>query len=279
MSDSFVSLLTALADDELVLGHRHSEWTGFAPHIEEDVAFSSIAQDEIGHAAALYEIASKLTGQDPDRFALGREPEDYRNAILCERPNGDWSYTLARHWLYDSADDIRLEALQDTADEDLAALVRKMRREERYHLIHADAWLSRIAHGPVDGRSRLVDGLTRAFGEAESLFEPIELEDEAVEKGWLPLASSELLARFVERAGNELDDLGLPTEIRAPLDESAEFVASSSGDLIAGRRAPGSSQGTRPSAGGGRAGHHTDDFRTLWAEMTSTYRSAPGATW
>ena len=46
--------LLAIADDELVLGWRDSEWTGIAPMLEEDVAFSSIAQNEIGHARALY---------------------------------------------------------------------------------------------------------------------------------------------------------------------------------------------------------------------------------
>ncbi|MBI4172293.1 MAG: phenylacetate-CoA oxygenase subunit PaaI, partial [Actinobacteria bacterium] len=51
-------LLLELADDELILGWRDSEWTGIAPTIEEDVAFSSIAQNEIGHARALYELAA-----------------------------------------------------------------------------------------------------------------------------------------------------------------------------------------------------------------------------
>jgi ring-1,2-phenylacetyl-CoA epoxidase subunit PaaC len=110
--DSLVSLLLSLGDDELVIGHRHSEWTGFAPHIEEDVAFSSIAQDEIGHAAALYAIAAAITDDDPDRIALGREQSEYRSAIICERSNRDWAFTLARHWLYDHADAIRLEALE-----------------------------------------------------------------------------------------------------------------------------------------------------------------------
>ena len=40
-------LLLGLADDELVLGWRDSEWTGIAPVLEEDVAFSSIAQFEL----------------------------------------------------------------------------------------------------------------------------------------------------------------------------------------------------------------------------------------
>src|SRR5918994_535549 len=87
---SLRSLVLAVADDELVIGHRHSEWTGFAPHLEEDVAFSSIAQDEIGHAAALYGLLARLDDTDADAIALGRDAGEYRSAILCERPNRDW---------------------------------------------------------------------------------------------------------------------------------------------------------------------------------------------
>ncbi|HEX2025724.1 MAG TPA: Phenylacetic acid catabolic protein, partial [Actinomycetota bacterium] len=104
--DPRLGLLLSLADDELVLGHRHSEWTGWAPYLEEDLAFSSIGQDEIGHARLLYEIAEPLAGRDPDALALGRTPEEYRHAILCERPNREWGYTIARQYLYDTADDV-----------------------------------------------------------------------------------------------------------------------------------------------------------------------------
>ena len=277
-SKSLVSLLLAYGDDELVLGHRHSEWTGFAPHIEEDVAFSSIAQDEIGHAANYFMLLAKLTDDDADRIALGREANDYRNAVICERSNGDWAYTLARHWLYDTADDIRLATLERSSNTELAQLATKMRREERYHLIHADMWMKRVAHGPVEGRSRIETGLSSAFAEAIGLFEPIELEAEAVDEGWLPTPSSQLKATFIERASDTLDELGLPTDVRADLDESAEFVASSSGDLIASpdgeEAAP-----AQPTGLGGRAGEHTGDFDQLWGEMTKTYRQHPGATW
>src|SRR5579859_4124994 len=96
---ALVDYLLAWADDELVLGHRDSEWTGFAPMIEEDVAFSSIAQDEIGHAALLYRLSADLSDppDDPDHLALRRPAPEYRHAALLERPNGDWAFTIARH--------------------------------------------------------------------------------------------------------------------------------------------------------------------------------------
>ncbi|HEX2049637.1 MAG TPA: 1,2-phenylacetyl-CoA epoxidase subunit PaaC [Actinomycetota bacterium] len=278
MTPALVSLVTALGDDELVLGHRHSEWTGYAPHMEEDVAFSSIAQDEIGHAAAYYGIVAALTDDDPDRIALGRKPRDYRNAVLCERPNRDWAYTLARQWLYDTADDVRLEVLERSAHPELAALATKQRREERYHLLHARTWMERVARGPVEGRARVVDALTDAWSDALGLFEPVDLEDDAVECGWLPVPSGELRVRFLELASRALDDLGMPPDVHARGAESAEFVASSSGDLIASDDAP--DRGERRAPGlGGRRGEHSPDFDALWDEMTATYRAEPGASW
>jgi ring-1,2-phenylacetyl-CoA epoxidase subunit PaaC len=272
-------LLTALADDELVIGHRHSEWTGFAPHLEEDVAFSSIAQDEIGHAAAYYSLIGQITGDDPDRLALGRDETAYRNAILCERPNQEWGYTLARHWLYDHADALRLEALEGSANPDLAALATKIRREERYHVIHADSWMNRVAHGPVEGRTKLADAAGRAFPETLGLFEPIEQEDDAVKQGWLPVPSAELRTRFLDQIRGRLDELGLPTEIHAHAAATAEFVASSSGDLISTDDGAGGAARAGDGALGGRRGRHTEDFSELWTAMTTQYRSHPGARW
>lgn len=278
MSEALVALLTALGDDELIIGHRHSEWTGYAPHLEADIAFSSIAQDEIGHAAAYYSLLGKVTGDEPDAIALGRPVDAYRNAIICERPNGNWAYTLSRHWLYDHADDIRLEALEDSAHDELAALVTKIRREERYHLIHADSWMTRVAKGPVEGRSKLMDAIGVAFREAVGLFEPIEQEDVAVKEGWLPTPSDEMRRRFLDRTGAALDELGLPTELHAHATERAEFVASSSGDLIDAPGEP-SAPVTAPDSVGGRRGRHTPDFESLWNDMTTQYRAHPGASW
>jgi ring-1,2-phenylacetyl-CoA epoxidase subunit PaaC len=278
VSEALVPLLLAFADDELVLGHRHSEWTGWAPHIEEDVAFSSIAQDEIGHAAAYYSVASKITGKDPNELAFGREPAEYRSALLCERPNGDWAYTLARHWLYDHADELRLQSLEGSVNADLASLATKMRREERYHLLHADMWLRRLAHGPVEGRTKLSHALAEAYSDALALFEPIAEEDQAVKEGLITVPSAELRKRFADLVASSLDELDLPGAFARLPEHQAEFVASSSGDLIETDEPSGDGNGAHESLGG-RMGKHTSDFEDLWAVMTKTYREVPGATW
>jgi len=141
--------LLELADDELILGWRNSEWTGIAPFLEEDVAFSSIAQNEIGHARALYELAARELGGDADALAFDREPGAYRCAALVElRLVPDWAGTIARHFLYESADAVRIGALRAGPDPELAAIAAKIDREEVYHRIHAEMWIDRLGAEP-----------------------------------------------------------------------------------------------------------------------------------
>jgi ring-1,2-phenylacetyl-CoA epoxidase subunit PaaC len=153
-----VDILLQLADDELILGWRNSEWTGIAPFLEEDVAFSSIAQNEIGHARALYELAARELGTDADALAFDRPIDQYRSAPLVELRRLEWARTIARHWLYETADAIRLEALKASDDPELAGIAAKMEREEVYHRIHAEMWVDRLL-GSEDARARLDEAL------------------------------------------------------------------------------------------------------------------------
>jgi ring-1,2-phenylacetyl-CoA epoxidase subunit PaaC len=136
--------LLELADDELIVGWRDSEWTGIAPTLEEDVAFSSIAQNEIGHARALYELAAVELDTDADALAFDRAPAEYRCAPLVELHLLDWAHTIARRYLYEEADRVRIVALIASDDAELAGLAAKIDREEVYHRLHAELWAARL---------------------------------------------------------------------------------------------------------------------------------------
>jgi ring-1,2-phenylacetyl-CoA epoxidase subunit PaaC len=142
-------LLLPIADDELVLGWRNSEWTGIAPFLEEDVAFSSIAQNEIGHARALYELAARELGTTADELAFDRKPEEYRCSKFVElRLVPDWARTIARHYLYEEADERRIRSLMESGDPEVAGLAAKIDREEAYHRMHAQMWFDRLQDEP-----------------------------------------------------------------------------------------------------------------------------------
>ena len=142
-------LLLELADDELILGWRDSEWTGIAPLLEEDVAFSSIAQNEIGHARALYELAGAT---DADALAFDREPVEYRCAPLVElRSSRLGAHDRAALALRGRGRDPArgAEGLGRRGGRGLAA---KIDREEAYHRMHAQMWAERLRGEPRFGR-------------------------------------------------------------------------------------------------------------------------------
>jgi ring-1,2-phenylacetyl-CoA epoxidase subunit PaaC len=140
--------LLEIADDELILGWRDSEWTGIAPFLEEDVAFSSIAQNEIGHARALYELVARERDMTADELAFDRSPEEYSCARIVELRLLDWEKTIARHVLYEEADAKRLDRLKQSDNPDLAGLAAKIDREEAYHRMHAEMWHERLQDEP-----------------------------------------------------------------------------------------------------------------------------------
>jgi ring-1,2-phenylacetyl-CoA epoxidase subunit PaaC len=200
-----VNLLLELADDELILGWRNSEWTGIAPFLEEDVAFSSIAQTEIGHARAWYELAAKELDTDADSLAFDREPGEYRSAPFVElRLVPDWARTIARHWLYETADAVRIEALKGSDDSRVSSLAEKIDREEAYHRMHAQMWADRLRDEP-------------RFSEAVEELWPYSL-------GILADSQRELLCERVGRDSVKPIERGGHTDELAPLWEEMTMV-------------------------------------------------------
>jgi ring-1,2-phenylacetyl-CoA epoxidase subunit PaaC len=246
---ALAELLLAMADDEFVLGFWDSEWTGIAPILEEDVAMSSVSQDEIGHAKALYELLAELTGEDADRIAFGRPVDAYRHAALMNHARTDWAFSIARRFLYEHADAVRLESLAASAYQPLADLAVKMRREETYHLLHFDLWLRRLAEGGADSHARLAEAINSLWSDAQAVFAPLAGEACLVAARILPESLEALRSRWLER-------------VTAPLKAAHLPVPSST---------------ERPEADGRT--RHTDEFAWLHGEFTMVSGSEADATW
>jgi ring-1,2-phenylacetyl-CoA epoxidase subunit PaaC len=181
--------LLAIADDELILGWRDSEWTGIAPTLEEDVAFSSIAQNEIGHARALYELAAGELGTDADALAFDRTPDEYRCAPFVELHLLEWAHTIARRYLYEEADRVRIAALMGSDDSELAGLAAKIDREETYHRMHAEMWAARLRDEP-----RFREAVEELWPYALGVLEP-ELRPELARRVGLRVESAQAIER------------------------------------------------------------------------------------
>lgn len=246
---ALAELLLAMADDEFVLGFWDSEWTGIAPILEEDVAMSSVSQDEIGHAKALYELLASLTGRDADEIAFGRPAEAYRHAALMNHARTDWAFTIARRFLYEHADAVRLESLATSSYRPLADLAVKMRREETYHLLHFDLWLRRLAEGGEESRARLAAAVEQLWSDAQAVFAPLAGEGTLIAAGVLSEPLEALRSRWLERVTPPLGAAGLAVPVTAA--------------------APAPDGRTR----------RTADFAWLHGEFTMVSGSEVGATW
>ena len=243
-------LILSMADDEFVIGFSDSEWTGIGPILEEDVAISSLAQDELGHAQALYGLlaATLEDGRDADAWAYDRPPEGYVHARLLDHPRGDWAATIARRYLYDTADSARLEALTSSSHRPLAELVAKIRREERYHLMHVQTWIERLADAGGESRTRLLAALEALGPDAGTVLAPLPGEEALVRHGIVTEPFAAMDGRWRAGVAATFRRLGLPD-----LPPTAD-------------------------PGHARSGHSTE-FRALHAEFTMVRHSEVGATW
>lgn len=244
-------LLFRLADDDLIIGHRNSEWTGMGPILEEDIAFSSMAQDEVGHAQAYYMLMHEwMEEAHPDQVAFNREASAFRSCHLVEYPIGDYAYSLVRHALYDIAESIRLEDLSKSSFSPLAELAKKLGREEKYHLLHAHTWISQLGSATEESNRRLQEALNEAFPVAYSIFEPTAATPALAEAG---VASDEtvLMEKWEAQTHELFSKAGLQIPVVA--DKSLHF--------------------------GGRKGQHTEHLAPMLKEMTEVFAIDTTAKW
>ncbi|GMA60933.1 phenylacetate-CoA oxygenase subunit PaaC [Alicyclobacillus fastidiosus] len=247
---ALVDFLYQLADDELVVGHRNSEWLGVAPDIEEDVAFASMAQDEIGHATYFYGLLEALGEGRADDLAFVRTVTERRNAVLTEQQNGDWATTIIRHYLYDLFESVRLKALVASAYEPVAQGANKMLREEYYHLLHMGTWFRRLAMNGGVARSRIECALALVWKDVADLFTLGEHREILVREGIITMDEPELYAAWEREVTQVFTELQLQW--------------------------PGSPQ---LPAERGRVGQHTIHLQTLLADMGEVYLTYPQTNW
>ena len=184
--EAVVDLLYRLADDELIMGHRDSQWTCPASVPAEDLPFASMARDEIGHAQAYYQMLHELGEPDPNTLMLRRQARQFRCASLVSSPKGDWALELLRQFLYHAAKTVRLTAMSTGALVPLARLAQKLLGDEKAHLAHGRSWVLRLATANEENRRILQDALAIAYPCALALFEPTEADEVLVQAGICP---------------------------------------------------------------------------------------------
>ncbi|MDW8273614.1 MAG: 1,2-phenylacetyl-CoA epoxidase subunit PaaC [Chitinophagales bacterium] len=251
MKDALKDLIFKMADDALIIGHRNSEWTGIGPMLEEDLAFSSMAQDKIGHSLALYRILQEHLDQpDPDTLAFKRPARDFKCCQFVELPIGEYDFSLVRHFLFDSAELIRYEMLSHSSFSPLAQLASKIKSEIKYHVMHADTLLKQLGRGSEEANARLQSALNYSWPYALGIFEESQFENNLIASGIFE-GEKVLRERWLERISAIVQAAGLVL----PEIEEHKIVY------------------------GGRKGFHSEYLQPLLDEMTEVTSSDPEAVW
>lgn len=168
-------LLYQLGDDDFILAYRNSEWLGLAPHIEEDVAFSSISQNTMGHANVYYQLLADLGEGSADAIAHDRQPAQYKNAIILEEKNGsgtylvepryDWAFAVVRNYFYDLNKKIRLDSLRKSSYKPLANAASKIMTEQYFHIMHWEVWFTQLMNAQGEARTRMTAAIQRVWAD------------------------------------------------------------------------------------------------------------------
>lgn len=249
-TEAIKELLYKMADDLLIIGHRNSEWTGLGPILEEDISFSSMAQDKIGQSQALYVLLNELGEQEPDTVAFTRNASQFHNAQFLELPNGEYDFSLVRHFLYDHADQMRFESLAQSSYEPLAKVARKVKGELKYHVFHANTWFVKLGSANEESHNRMQKALNEAWNYALGMFEEGDYENALIAEGIF-----EGEASLKDKWLNAITPIIFKAGLMIPPADSWKPV------------------------NGGRKGIHTDHLSPLVEEMSEVFRYDPSAEW
>lgn len=251
IKQAIVELLYKIADDSLILGHRNSEWTGLGPIIEEDISFSSMAQDKIGHSLAIYTILQEEFGEpDPDTNAFLRSADKFHCSQFVEYPIGEYDFSLVRHFLFDHADKIRYEMLAKSSFEPISFLANKVVGELKYHELHAVTFITQLGNAGAESRKRLQGALNECYELALGIFEPSP-HDQILKKHDIFEGEASLKKKWLKTI----------TPILAAAKLKLPKISSEKKGF------------------GGRKGMHTEYLQQLLDEMSEVLNIDPGTEW
>lgn len=245
MSASLIDYTLHLADTTLILSQRNSEWCGHGPILEQDIAITNISLDLLGQARNFYQYAAALNndGSTEDSLAYLRTEREFKNVLLVELASGDWGQSILRQFLYSQFQHLLFQQLQQSTDEQIAAIATKAIKETTYHLRWSGEWVIRLGDGTEESHKRMLHAIDELWRYTGELFEAADYETAM----GIDLAS--IKQSWTEKVTAIFD------EAKLPVPENV-FMQN-----------------------GGKKGIHTEQLGYILTELQYLQRTYPGAKW
>ncbi len=242
---SLIDYTLHLADTTLILSQRNAEWCGHGPVLEQDIAITNISLDLLGQARNFYQYAASLMDGDAteDSLAYLRKEREFKNLLLVEQLNGDWAQTILRQYLYSQFQYLLFEQLQNSKDEQIAAIAVKSLKETTYHVRWSAEWVIRLGDGTEESHNRMLKAIDELWRYTGEMFVAADYEKEngadvaALQQVWL------------KKVKAVFEEAGLPVPEKT-------FMQT-----------------------GGKTGNHTEQLGYILTELQYMQRAYPGALW
>jgi ring-1,2-phenylacetyl-CoA epoxidase subunit PaaC len=261
-TNQLINYILHLADDSLILGHRNSEWCGQGPVLEQDIAITNISLDLIGQARNFYQYAATLinlpiaigTTNKPiklateDTLAYLRDNREFKNCLLVEQPNGDWAKTTLRQFLFSAYQYYLYEELQNSNDEQLAAIAEKSLKEVIYHLRWSSEWVIRLGDGTEKSHHRMLNAVDELWMYTGELFSVTDYESHVTSNG-IGVDSTAIKRKWEQKVEEIFRDATLPYPDKV-------FMQT-----------------------GGKGGKHTEHLGYILADLQFMQRAYPDSEW
>ena len=250
MKQVLIDYTLHLADDSLILGQRNAEWCGHGPVLEQDIAITNISLDLIGQARNFYQYAATLIGDHAteDSLAYLRKEEEFKNCLLVEQPKGDWAQTILRQFFFSQYQFLLFQQLQNSKDEQLAAIAEKSLKEVTYHLRWSSEWVIRFGDGTDESHQRMIKAIDELWKYTDELFSATNYELQVASDG-AGIDVSKLKEQWLAKVKEIFSEATLPIPGKT-------FVQ-----------------------GGGKEGRHTEHLGYILTELQYMQRTYPGCDW
>jgi ring-1,2-phenylacetyl-CoA epoxidase subunit PaaC len=255
-----------LADDALILGHRNSEWCGHGPILEQDIAITNISLDLIGQARNFYQYAAELINSSrksesskapplegfgeasEDKLAYLRDAHEFKNCLLVEQPKGDWAITILRQFFFSAYQFYLYQQLQESKDEQLAAIAVKSLKEVTYHLRWSSEWVIRLGDGTEESHNRISKAIDVLWSYTDELFIPVNYEQQAADAG---IGAD--VASLKNKWQGKVNEIFTEATLVIPVNSSMHS--------------------------GGKEGKHTDHLKEILTDLQFMQRTYPDSEW
>jgi ring-1,2-phenylacetyl-CoA epoxidase subunit PaaC len=261
MSHYLIDYTLHLADTNLILSQRNSEWCGHGPVLEQDIAITNISLDLLGQARIFYQYAAQLLNEPlksteakvppsegfreatENSLAYLRKEREFKNLLLVEQPNNNWGQTILRQYLFSQFQYLLYDKLQHCDDEQLAAIAVKSLKETTYHVRWSSEWVIRLGDGTEESHARMLKAIEELWRYTGELFIPAVYEND------ISIDFSSLKNDWLQKVTAIFNDAALPVPENV-------FIQT-----------------------GGKTGTHTEHLGYILTELQYVQRAYPGCEW